>query len=76
VNKLDSWWPEDEVLKGMGVPGYAAKTDYNCIALSFWTSDKEAMDLAKVWELPVKYLGKKIAPTHQATRYELKKRYN
>ena len=59
INEITSWWPPQEVLKGLGVPGYAKPTVYNYLALSFWTTNKGPVDTAKVWENPVAYIGNK-----------------
>jgi hypothetical protein len=41
----------------MGVPGYAASTIYNYIALAFWTHKKGPDDIVEIWADPIKYLG-------------------
>ena len=39
----------------MGVPGFANDTNYNYFSLSTWTYKKGPMNMAKLWENPVKY---------------------
>ena len=40
----------------MGVPGYAASTIYNYIALAFWSSNGP-LDIVSIWADPVKFFG-------------------
>jgi hypothetical protein len=51
VNKVTSWWG-DGILKGLGVPGYAASqpSDYNIIMLAFWFCGGAPMDVALLWQ--------------------------
>lgn len=56
VNAVASWSSYRNILSGMGVPGYAAKHNYNYIALAFW-SYPNLLDMVKLWDDPVKYLG-------------------
>ena len=57
IDKLDSWWPPEELAKSLGVPGYANEHMYNYISLSTWTCDKGSLNLAQVWENPIKYFS-------------------
>lgn len=56
INSINSWNSQKDILSGMGVPGYAQPHKYNYIALAFW-SYIGLLDMAKVWDDPVKYIG-------------------
>ena len=77
INNVASWWPPSDVLEGMGVPGYAKNNDYNFLVLSFWGCDG-SMDMVKVWENPVTYLGSEtgLGTTKEEVQKNLKKKYN
>lgn len=49
VNSINSWSSSSSVLAGMGVPGYGPETDYNYIALTFW-SPQGPLDMVKAWD--------------------------
>lgn len=64
INKIDTWWPPEKIAAGLGVPGYAEKTDYNVINIAFWLpgsksdpQDQGPTDIAEVFANPVKYFG-------------------
>lgn len=56
INRINTWWPAESVLAGLGVPGYAPDNLYNYLAFAFWTTNKGVADVAKVWEDPLRYL--------------------
>lgn len=57
VNHIETWWPQNSLLEGLGVPGYGSPSRYNYMAFSFWTSNKGPMDAAEAWNNPLKYLS-------------------
>lgn len=88
IDQVDKWWPPEETLKGLGVPGYNYCMDgstYNRINLGFWVLDEKAdnkfgsaTDLASIWEDPVKYLGTQsgLGTTKHEILQNLMKRYH
>lgn len=54
---MSDWWPPEKIAASLGVPGFAAKTNYNVFVLTFWLSKSGPYDAALVYSDPVKYMG-------------------
>ena len=78
VNKMDNWWPPEKIAASLGVPGYAAPSQYNHIVLTFWTCDKGAIDAASVWADPLKFFGadNPFGSSKEDVQKFLKNKYN
>ena len=48
IDRTSSWYG-DSIAKGLGVPGFAAKHDYNMIILAFWSCAGSPKDMAMIW---------------------------
>ena len=62
----------------MGVPGIAPATIYNVIVLTFWTYTSGPVDMAALWNDPLKYLGAEsgFGITNETIRSNIRKKYN
>ena len=78
VNRINQWWPPENIAGGIGVPGYADQTIYNFIALTFWTYSNGPSDTSLIWADPIKYLGDSsvFGSTKDQIQKNLKKKYN
>ena len=56
IDAISAWWPPESIAAGMGVPGFAQKSNYNYFALAFWLSSGPT-DIALIWSNPVAYFG-------------------
>jgi hypothetical protein len=77
INSINSWNSQNDILAGMGIPGYAQAHSYNYIALAFW-SHVGLLDMAKVWDDPVKYIKPHpdLGSTKDQMQKAMKKKYN
>ena len=77
INTINSWASQNAILAGLGVPGYAKPHTYNYIAFAFW-SFSGPLDMAKVWNDPVKYIGASpdLGSTKDQIQKSIKKKYN
>ncbi len=77
INSINSWNSQADILAGLGVPGYAKSHPYNYIAFAFW-SFSGPLDMAKVWNDPVKYIGASpdLGSTKDQIQKSIKKKYN
>lgn len=77
INTINSWTSQANILAGLGVPGYAKPHSYNYIAYAFW-SYIGPLDMAKVWNDPVKYIGTspELGTTKDQIQKSIKKKYN
>lgn len=60
----------------MAVPTYAMPHSYNYVALTFWTCEKGPIDIATMWDNPIKYFGEELGKTKAEVQQFLKKKYN
>jgi chitinase len=74
---MTSWYGMT-VAAGLGVPGYAAKHDYNYLIFAFWGCKNGPMDVGIVWQNLSSYLGEKNpwGTTDREVQIGVKKVYN
>eukprot|EP01084_Bolivina_argentea_P079120 143581_1 len=83
VDKVEGWWPDSNILKAWGVPGFTAPYSYNVINLAFLTSGT-ASDALAPWVDPTKYFSASTMenitgltnPTDDQFRSSLKQLYS
>lgn len=77
INSINSWNSQNDILAGMGVPGFAPSHSYNYVALAFW-SFVGPLDMAKVWDDPVQFIKPhpQLGSTKDAMQKAIKKKYN
>lgn len=78
VDKISNWWPPDKIAADLGAPGYAGYHLYNFIAFSFWTYQHGPVDIALLWDDPMKYFGNDnpFGTSKDQVQKTIKQKYN
>ena len=75
VQKITSWWPETNIAKSIGLPGYA-NTEYNYFSFGTWSCTNGLGSMSTVFARPLSTFGGNfLGKTDEAIRDELKKKY-
>lgn len=78
VNKISNWWPPEKIATDLGVPGYANYHMYNFVAFAFWTYQHGPLDIALLWDDPMKFFGSPnvFGSTKDQAQKAIKQKYN
>jgi hypothetical protein len=75
ITRITSWWPEENIAKSIGVPGYA-NAEYNYFSFGTWASSGELGSIANVYAHPISTFGSNfLGNTDESLRKELKAKY-
>lgn len=76
VNRIGEWSSAAGIARSLGVPGYAAASEYNYFCLTFWLSSGPA-DAALVWNNPMAYMGaSELGSTNEEIRTNILSRFH
>ena len=68
VQKITSWWPETNIAKSIGVPGYA-NTEYNYFSFGTWSCTNGLGSMSTVFARPLgTFGGNFLGKTDEAIR--------
>eukprot|EP01084_Bolivina_argentea_P259585 438050_1 len=84
IDKIEGWWPDSDILKALGVPGYTAQYAYNVLNLAFLQSSVQPADALDPWVDPTKFFSLvtmqnitgSATPTDDEFRTSLKQLYH